>query len=204
MVNSSSADFLHIGYIMLLNGIDAEDGEYGTVMARILHAAQQKGIKTSIDVVSESSDSFKKLVIPALRYTDYCTINETEAEQITGIILRDEKEILIKENMEKALRQLKKHGVKKWVTIHSPEGAFGLDDVGNYIFLISKSLPKGFIKDSVGAGDAFVAGLLYSAYKEIDYKTALSIADAAAIMSLSEFGATAGVCSIEKIQEQIS
>jgi len=106
--------------------------------------------------------------------------------------------------MEKALRALKIHGVKKWVTIHAPEGAFGLDEEGNYLFRISKILPKEFIKDSVGAGDAFVAGLLYSAYNDIEYRTALSIADAAAIMSLSEYGATTGVCSIKKLMELIS
>ena len=51
---------------------------------------QQRGIKTSIDVVSEASDRFTRLVPPALKYTDYCIINELEAGQSTGVALRDE------------------------------------------------------------------------------------------------------------------
>ena len=78
------AELLHIGYILLLDALDEADAEYGTRMARLLHDAQQHGIKTSIDVVSESGDRFRRLVPPALRYTDYCIINEVEAQESTG------------------------------------------------------------------------------------------------------------------------
>ena len=47
------ADILHIGYILLLDGLDAPDSEYPTAMCRVLDAAQKAGIQTSIDVVSE-------------------------------------------------------------------------------------------------------------------------------------------------------
>ena len=39
-------DMLHIGYILLMDGLDAEDSEYGTIMARILHEAQNLLIRT--------------------------------------------------------------------------------------------------------------------------------------------------------------
>ena len=65
-------NIFHIGYILLLPALDQEDSEYGTRMARLLHRAQKAGMKTSIDVVSESGNRFKRLVSPALRYTDYC------------------------------------------------------------------------------------------------------------------------------------
>ena len=57
-----------IGYILLLPALDAPDDEYGAKMARLLHRAQKQGLKTSIDVVSESGDRFAKLVTPALKY----------------------------------------------------------------------------------------------------------------------------------------
>ena len=90
-------DILHIGYILLLTALDQEDPEYGTHMARLLAEAQKHGIKTSIDVVSETGDRFTRLVPPAMKYTDYCIINEIEAGQTTGIALRDENDNLIKD-----------------------------------------------------------------------------------------------------------
>ena len=98
-------DIFHIGYILLLPGLDAIDEEYGTKMAHLLHRVQEKGIKTSIDVVSESGKRFQTVVTPALRYTNYCIINELEAEQTTGIPLRNVEGMLIRENLLHALQQ---------------------------------------------------------------------------------------------------
>ena len=81
---------LHIGYILLLDALDEPDDAYGTKMARLLHTAQSKGILTSIDVVSEAGDRFNRIVPPALKYTDYCVINELEAQASTGVPLRGE------------------------------------------------------------------------------------------------------------------
>ena len=63
---------LHLGYFLLLDKIDGGDGE------KLLKTAQEKGIKTSIDLVSENSDRYA-LVTPCLRYVDNLIINETEA-----------------------------------------------------------------------------------------------------------------------------
>ena len=51
-----NARIFHAGYILLLDALDREDGEYGTRMARLLAQARQHGMKTSIDVVSEAGD----------------------------------------------------------------------------------------------------------------------------------------------------
>jgi len=74
--NKIKARLLHIGYVLLLDALDSADEEYGTVLARTLAAAQSRGIKTSIDVVSENSDRFSRIVPPSLKYTNYCIINE--------------------------------------------------------------------------------------------------------------------------------
>jgi hypothetical protein len=68
-----------IGYILLLDAMDAADPEYGTVMARAFARFQEMGLKTTVDVVSEDSDRFTRLVTPALRYVDYLILNEFEA-----------------------------------------------------------------------------------------------------------------------------
>ncbi len=186
-------DLLHIGYIMLLNALDQEDAEYGTKMARLLHSAKQRGIKTSIDIVSESSDRPKRLVPPALKYTDYCIINELEASAATGIPLRTEDGCLLRENLETALINLKEMGVSTWAVIHCPEGGYGLDEENAYVEVDGLRLPEGYIKGTVGAGDAFCSGVLYGAYQGYALKKAIELGTAAAACSLSEADSTSGL-----------
>ena len=163
------------------------------MLARVLHQARQHGLKTCIDVVSEASDRFMRLVPPALKYTDYCIINEVEAQQTTGVKLRGEDERLLTENMPHALKAMKRMGVTTWAVIHCPEGGFGLDENDQYVALDSLHLPKGYIKGSVGAGDAFCAGVLYGAEKRYSLSDSIALGIASAACSLSEPGATEGM-----------
>ena len=188
-----NVDIFHIGYILLLPHLDEPDAEYGTKMARLLHRAQQAGMKTSIDVVSEAGERFKRLVTPALRYTDYCIINELETQQTTGVLLRGEDGTLHVENMKAALQKLHELGVAKWAVIHCPELGCGMDEAGNYCEFESLKLPKGYIKGTVGAGDAFCAGVLYAAETDMPLREALKLGACSAAASLSEVSASDGV-----------
>ena len=190
-------DLLHVGYILLLDALDAPDEAYGTKMARLLHTAQTRGIKTSIDVVSEAGERFRHIVVPALKYTDYCVINELEAQATTGVTLTDGQGRLIRENLPEALKRMKALGVSTWAVIHSPEGGFGLDERDNYVAIDSLKLPEGYIKGSVGAGDAFCAGVLYAAWKGWALTEAIELGTAAAACSLSQPGGTEGMRSCE-------
>ena len=192
-------NIFHIGYILLLPALDAADDEYGTRMARLLHRAQKAGMKTSIDVVSETGDRFVRLVTPALKYADYCVINELEAQQTTGVRLRDPDGTLHTENMPEALRKLKELGVSTWAVIHCPEVGCGIDAKGDYFEVPSLKLPKGWIKGTVGAGDAFCAGVLYAAETGMDMTRALKLGACAAAASLSEVSASDGVKTAEEV-----
>ena len=77
--------------------------------------------------------------------------------------------------------------------IHSPEGGFGMDADGNYIELPSLVLPKGYIKGTVGAGDAFCSGVLYGAYEGRSLEDAIRLGIASAACSLSREGSTEGM-----------
>lgn len=194
-----NVNIFHIGYILLLPALDAPDEEYGTKMARLLHRAQSAGMKTSIDVVSEAGERFARLVTPALRYADYCVINELEAQQTTGVLLREEDGTLHPENMEAALRRLRELGVSTWAVIHCPELGCGLDESGRYHEVPSLRLPEGWIRGTVGAGDAFCAGILYAAEKQLSMEQALKLAACSAAASLHEVSASDGVRSAEEV-----
>ena len=193
LFDESFIDWDRIDAEILLDALDQADGEYGTKMARLLAEAQSRGIRTSIDVVTESGDRFRTLVPPALRYTDYCVINELEAQQITGVLLRDEEEKLYPEHMEEALRKMKELGISTWAVIHCPEGGYGLDEKNHFLTVRSLKLPEGYIKGTVGAGDAFCAGVLYGAEKGWGLAESVRLGTCAAAASLSEAGATEGM-----------
>ncbi len=186
---------LHVGYVLLLAGLDLEDDEYGTKMARLLHTAQSRGILTSIDLVSEHSERFGRLVPPALRYADYIVINELEAEMATGVPLRNSGGTLQRGRMPLALAKLREMGAPRWTVIHCPEGGFGTDEKGRFCAVGSVDLPRELIRGKVGAGDAFCAGVLAGVYESAKLDEAIRLGCAAAAASLTVPGATEGVVS---------
>lgn len=197
--DSLDASILHVGYILLLAALDEKDGEYKTKMARLLHDAQKKGIMTSVDVVSEESDRFEALVPPALRYCDFCIINETEAGRICGISPTGEDGKISEKNIERILRSLREMGVSKWAVVHSRDFSFGLDEDGNFTVLPSIDIPRKDIKDTTGAGDAFASGILYSALRGDGLMDAMRFATVTATCSITAFGGTAGVGSYQEM-----
>lgn len=198
-----NAEILYVGYILLLDTLDSEDKEYGTVMARVLSEAQNHNLKTLIDVVSENSQRFSKIVPPSLKYTNYCVINEVEASMIAGIPARIEEKIDC-ENIKKICTKLFEMGVNDLVVIHAPEAGFAMDKDGNFYMQPSIALPPNYIKGKVGAGDAFCSGIMYSIYKGWDYNYSLEFASAAAACCLSEVNATDGMKSVETIREMVA
>ena len=57
----------------------------------------------------------------------------------------------------------------------------------------SLALPEGYIKGTVGAGDAFCSGMLYGAWRGMDLAEAIELGTAAAACSLSQPGGTEGM-----------
>lgn len=184
-IQDLNCNMLHIGYILLLDVFDAEDEEYGTVMARFLHDVQKRGIKTSIDVVSDSSADYGKKIIPALKYCNYALMNELEGCRIWNLDPRKADGRLHKENIRLAMERMAACGVADKVVIHSKEASFVLDvKTGEFTEVASLKIPAEEIKGSVGAGDAFCAGCLYGIYNEFTDRQMLEFASAAAACNL--------------------
>ena len=193
-----------MGYILLLDSFDEYDNEYGTVMARFLKDVQDQGIKTSIDVVSDSSGKFAEKVIPALKYTDNAIMNEIEGCGVAELSSRDENGKIIKTNISRSMEKIMEYGVKERVILHCPEGGFILNKNGEFTEQPSLKLPAGFIKGSVGAGDAFCAGCLYGIYNGLTDIQILDFASGAAAFNLSAEDSVSGMKSKDAIIEFIN
>ena len=186
----------HLEYLLLMKKVDAPDSEFGTHGARILKNAREHGMITSIDMVSEDSERVRDIIIPSLRYTDICCINESEAEAVTGVAL----ETLSEKNSIEAARKLKEYGVSKWVVIHAPKCGYGYDcENDKLVYVESIDKPKSYIKGTTGAGDAYCSGILYGAHQNMSLEEAMRLARACATCSLSENNGTDGMRSYEEI-----
>jgi len=171
--SAATARIFHLGYLLLLDRMDSPDVEFGTVAARVLNSATQAGLKTSIDVVSEDSARFASVVLPALRHVDYALLNDFETERTTGLTIRVGPRIS-HDLLGKACRRLLDAGVREWVVVHFPEGAAAMGRDGVLHAVPSLAIPPGAIVGTVGAGDAFAAGVLFGLHEGVPIETALN------------------------------
>src|ERR1051325_3990414 len=188
----SKAKVFHLGYLLLLDALDEPDAKFGTKAARLLASAQEAGIKTSVDVVSEDSDRFARVVSPALKCVDYCILNEIEAGKTAGFRIRQPDGKLDTVALRHAAGALLQLGVKELVVIHFPEGAFARTRKGEDFWQSSLKLPDKYIAGTAGAGDAFCAGVLLGLHEDWDLPKALQAGVCLAASSLSDPTCTGG------------
>ena len=195
----TKARIFHLGYLLLLDAMDAPDKVYGTRAAKLLAAAQAAGLKTSVDVVSEDSDRFAKIVTPSLKYTDYCILNEIEAGKTTGFKIRSAEGKLDTVALRHAAGALLQFGVREVVVIHFPEGAFARTRKGEDFWQSSLNLPAKYIAGTAGAGDAFCAGVLYGLHEDWELSRSLLTGVCAAAASLAEPTCTGGMKPLDAV-----
>ncbi|MBN1863814.1 MAG: carbohydrate kinase family protein [Victivallales bacterium] len=193
----------YLGYLLLLDSLDAHDPEYGTGAARALKAVVDAGCITVVDVVTEDAVKFRDTVPPSLRYTDYLVLNEVEAGNCSGLRTRNADGKVDLPAVEASARHLLGLGVRKTVVIHYPEGAVAVGSDGNVVLTESLPIRPSEILGSVGAGDAFCAGFIYGLHENLDTEMCMEIAGVSAWFNLQSPTATGGAPSLEKILEHI-
>lgn len=199
-LEKTRAKIFYLGYLLLLDKLDASSESHGTVAAQVLERAQNAGLKTAIDVVSEDSDRFSSIVRPALRFVDFAFLNEFEAGRCTSLELRRDG-VLDNRVLEMAAQQLMQCGVRDCVVVHFPEGAFALNKAGQSFWQSSVALPTSEIAGATGAGDAFCAGVLFGFHQNYEMPQALKLGVCAAASSLLHPAASLGVQTADRCWE---
>lgn len=198
---ATPARIFHLGYLLLLDRLDEPDAEYGVRAARALHQLQEMGYETSVDVVSEQSDRFKRIILPCLPYVHHLVINEVEAQGCTGFEVRRADGSLDRVQLEAAARFIMDCGVRHQVTIHFPEGGYTLLHTGEAAYESSWRVEAADIVSTVGAGDAFCAGMLYAIHQRMDIRQALRLANASARFNLRSATCTDGAPTLAEIEQ---
>lgn len=190
------APHLHLAYLLLLDALDREDGEYGCRSARLLARAKEVGLTTSVDLISEDSGRYKTAVLPTLPYVDYLIINELEAAAITGIPVS---ETPTADELRRVTEALLALGVRRKVILHCPALGVVNDRETGFTALPSLSLPRDYIVGTTGAGDAFCAGALYALTHGYTDKELLRLASLTAAASLGAADAVGGMKPLREL-----
>ena len=190
------ARILHLGYLLLLDRLDGFLQEDKTRAAFVLEMAKDKGLITTVDLVSESRDRFKKIISPSLPYIDYLFLNEYEASKLTGIDLTTGS--LTKPACERALTEILAGGVQQWVILHFPEGVIARQRDGKMISHGSIIMPPDQSIGATGAGDAFAAGVLYGIHEEWPMERCLELGVCVAASSLTHASCSEGIRPVEE------
>jgi sugar/nucleoside kinase (ribokinase family) len=194
---SSSAKLFHLGYLLLLDRLDQPGKSKGTAAAELLDLASRLGFITSVDAVSEESDRYPHIVLPALPYVDLIFLNEFEAGHIFSTEIRVNGKIDV-DVLLKTGQALVQAGVRQWAIIHFPEGVLAVSNKNKSIFQSSVRVPKEKVVGATGAGDAIAAGILFGFHDDLPMERCLKIGVCAAAASLQHPSATEGMEAVEE------
>jgi sugar/nucleoside kinase (ribokinase family) len=186
-IDPGECKILHLAYLLLLDKIDP-------VAPQVLSRIRALGVKTSVDVVSETSERFMRVVYPALDHIDYLILNEIEAGEVSGHVIRRDDGSYDLEELKSAARKLFRENL---VVVHMPEGAFAVSKEHGELWVPSR--PVKTIVSAVGAGDAFAAGMLYGLHEEWPLAQCMDLAHAAAGACLGHQTTTGGLRPINEL-----
>ena len=191
----SGARWFYLGYLMLLDNLDALDEAGRTGASRLLENAKNSGHRTFADLVSKNHADFARSAQAALPFVDCLCLNEVEAGQLVAQDLRPGG-VWSAEATVAAAGKLLAYGVQQWVVIHAVEGSAAVSKAGEICHQASLALPSGFSLGATGAGDAFAAGLLYALHEEQPMPQALRLAVCAAASCLRHPSTSGGILPV--------
>jgi ribokinase len=125
-----------------------------------------------------------------LRNVDVLCPNKTEAEALTG------QKILNVDDAKKAGAELLKFGVKNVVITLGSSGALYVSENTEQLY----STPPVTVRDTTGAGDAFVGSFAFSLCSGSSIPEAVKFANVAAALSITRDGTQAGLPTREEVK----
>jgi len=165
---------LYLGGFLILPGLDSE------AVAQVFRKAQERGIKTVLDVVVPVGDADGKMQLlePILPFTDYFLPNEEEAHALTGEI-----------TPRKQAERFREVGCETVLITQGSKGTLllsGQEAIQADAYSIE-------IVDGSGAGDAFTAGWIAGLLEGWPIEETLRFASVIGASCCSRLGCTTGV-----------
>lgn len=115
------------------------------IYERIMEKLQGRGVKFIVDTTGDS-------LLKVLKYKPFLIKpNHHELGELFGVKLKSKDEII------EYAKKLKDMGAENVIISMAGDGAILINESGN---VITSNVPKGIVKNSVGAGDSMVAGFI--------------------------------------------
>lgn len=182
-----SGKIYYLGSPGLSSSMDASDG-----WRQALRAARARRYKTAMELCPVPPDLQREQVRPCLPLLDYFIVNDSEAEAVSGIPVTVDGRF-DRSSAERACAMLLSLGVNDLACIHHPHGAVAMRHGGETLFAAAVNVPKSDIVGTVGAGDAFYAGMLFGLHEEWPLSQCLALANASAATSLHSATTSASI-----------
>lgn len=171
------AKILHVAAAFLVPGLD------GKPMARVLAKAKQAGVTTSLDTAWDADGRWMSILEPCLEHVDIFLPSLEEAQMLTG-----------KKNTPEIANTFLNYGIKTVVIKLGSEGCYVKTTNNEFT---SPAFKVESVVDTLGAGDAFVAGFLAGMVKGWSLEKICRFANAAGACCVSAPGAS-GIKSMEE------
>lgn len=189
--------WLHLGLLGVHKTMDSKWEHDDNGWVAVLAAAKAHGIATNLELVSIAEDKIRAIATPCLAYLDSLIINEYELGALSGLPVCSADGVVSIEKCTAAAQSLFSLGSMAVVVVHYPEAAIAVTANGDTIVKASFNVHPSWIKSTVGAGDAFAAGVLYGMHESWSLDASLELGHAAAAASLR---AATTVGSVDAIQ----
>lgn len=193
----SQARIFYLGYLLLLDRLDAPGTDGFPAAREILRRARKSGLLTTVDCVSAVGDGFRTTVAAVLPDVDVLFANDYEAEQTTGVAV-GRGGAMEPRAVESAARALVGLGVRGWAVVHFPQGACACSAAGEIVWQAAVRVQPESVLSSVGAGDALAAGVLLGLHEGWSMARSLELAVCASASSLLHPTCSEGVLPVEE------
>lgn len=205
--SQSNAKWLHLGLLGVHAILDKPWSHSPTThdengWVRVLKEAKAAGLKTNIEMVSIAPEVNRRICLPCLPYLDALIVNDHEIGSLANLNTIVNKRTSVEMCMQAAKKVLslgRDQGELHWVVVHFPEGAVGVTADGGETICDAVKVDSSEIVSTVGAGDAFAAGMLYALHENWPLDSAMQLAHATAAASLRAASTVAAVQSVEEV-----
>jgi sugar/nucleoside kinase (ribokinase family) len=180
----------HLGYLVLLEGMDQLDAAGRTQASLLFEKAQEIGLKTSADFLSVDPQITQAIVKPSLPFLNYLFLNQHEAADLTGLQSADE--------MYQAACLIVDWGVKEWVIIELDEAIMAVNNQKESFLQGKSRIPDELVVSETGVGEAIAAGVLWGLHENLSINDCLLLAAAAAGCCMLHESCCDGILPIEQ------
>ncbi len=196
-VERCRAKILHLGLLGVHKILDEPWKQEVNGWVEILKRAKSVGLHTNIEMVSIDADVNRRLALPCLKYLNSLIVNDYEAGCLSRIETIHNGEADADACMS-AAKHLLSIGAMDFVIVHFPGGAAAVNKSGDEFLVPSINVKPDLIKGSVGAGDAFSAGVLYGVHSERPLEQCVLLGHAIAAASLRSETTVGSVTTVDE------